>query len=182
MKTTPAKILALRPCKEWRKKLEAMPVDEVLDTSNLFDLNALMWVGARFAPNDLRMWSADCAARALPIWLAWRPNDDRPRAAILAARLNKNNAAAQLAYAAVDEAVNVHAAAVSVAALAAASAAASAACAAAENAEACVACAAGAAVHSVYAVSLAARAAEHEWQLKRLQQWLSDTPPEPIPV
>ena len=145
----------------------------------------------------LRMWSADCAARVLPIWIEQHPEDDSPRVAILAARKGDPVAAANAAdaaAAAAKEAYRTDCDALASGDAADAAAAAARAVFLIANARYAAEFAEDAAIAYAYTRAMADAAAdanaiadkaqknERKWQLQRLREWLSDTPPEPIPV
>lgn len=91
----------LNPCEDAMTRLEAtMPkrrkLTAALARQHGATLDDLIWVATSLASRNkdverrLRMWMADCAARVLPIFEANRPEDDRPRKAVEAARLYAN--------------------------------------------------------------------------------------------
>jgi hypothetical protein len=187
--TTPRALLALDPCAVWRSHLETLDPDATLRASDIDNVSALLWAAVRVAPDRARMAVADIAARALPVWERYAPDDDRPRRAIIAAR-SGDRAAAQAAYATVARAAD----AVAYTAEAAAYAAYAAAKAAEVAKAAAYAAASRVLIHAAYAASYAAtaaayaadaaanREAERGWQLARLREWLSATPPTPLLV
>jgi len=115
---------------------------------------------------NLRLFAADCAERALPIWEKKYPDDDRPLKAIKAARAF---AKGKISFKTVIAARN--------AAYDAAYDAGAAAAAAAYAATAAADATAAAAVAAAYAAAdaAAARKKERKWQIKRLEEYLNGT-------
>ena len=92
--------------RKWGKK--RITAKEAVEAGVGFD--DLLWVASAVALNDkgverrLRLFVADCAARALPIFEKQYPSDARPREAIIAARKFANNEIGDAAGAAGDAA------------------------------------------------------------------------------
>lgn len=68
----------------------AVPLERILDTNGIDDA---LWALRATPPEQdaerdrlARLFACDCAESVLPIWLARHPDDDRPAAAIRAAR------------------------------------------------------------------------------------------------
>lgn len=192
---TREQFLALQPCHADRRAVEAAlgvwnhPVTAREAVAAGVTLQQLMWAAGRVAAHDPDVkrrivgFSADCAARVLPIFEELYSTDMGPRNAILAARTAARSAAS-----------------ISVSALAVELEAAKASARAADNAEARAAalaavCAArtdavafGAGADTDTAAAWAAwatadAAGERQWQLKRLVGWLTDGPtPTPWPL
>ena len=96
MQTTLNKIKSHLPCKEgWKKLLNHLGKiqsdDEPLDLRTILESNGLnhtIWAFRAVEGKDkeIRLFAADCADMALPIYEKRYPDDKRPRLAIQAAR------------------------------------------------------------------------------------------------
>jgi hypothetical protein len=96
MQTTLNKIKLHSPCKDgWEKLLnhlnKTQSDDEVLELRTILESNGLndtIWAFRAVEGKDkeIRLFAADCAELALPIYEKHYPNDKRPRFAIQAAR------------------------------------------------------------------------------------------------
>jgi hypothetical protein len=89
---TVEKVMALKPCEDWTEDRVRSYGDSVSPAALaqillLIDPKDARWLLARLLPRKGRIeWACRCDERALSIWEAAYPDDDRPRAAIEAAQ------------------------------------------------------------------------------------------------